>query len=234
MMNYLNEQVLSNFDVGLFRQTSPYPWTSINEFIRPDKYAALISSLPPQHLFEERFGHKRKFGQMSHDRLTLDYAQDLELSDEWHEFVQELMSPQYLQFIHRIAGTKNIQLEFHWHYTPRGCSVSPHCDSTNKIGSQIFYLNTEQDWDSSWGGDTLILDDEGRFSHRSNPTFSEFNKAYRSESIGNRSLLFIRNGNSWHGVKEITCPEGQLRKVFIVVIKKLPLTGAVRRLFSVK
>ncbi len=233
-MNFLNDAVLSGFDEYLFRQTEPYPWASISEFIKPEKYAALIDTLPSEDLFLERFGHKRKFGQLSHDRLTLDYDQKLELSDEWHAFVEELMSPEYLQFIYRVAGTKNIQLEFHWHYTPRGCSVSPHCDSTNKIGSQIFYLNTAKDWDSSWGGDTLILDDEGRFSHRSNPSFSDFKKSYKSESIGNRSLLFIRNGNSWHGVKEITCPVGQLRKVFIVVIKKLPFKSIVRRLFNAR
>ena len=232
MMKFLNDTVISDFDEDSFRHTDPYPWASISEFIQPDKYAALIATLPSEDLFAERFGQKRKFGQLSHDRLSLDYDPRLNLSDEWHAFVEELMSPEYLQFIYRVAGTKNIQLEFHWHYTPRGCSVSPHCDSTNKIGSQIFYLNTADDWDSRWGGDTLILDDEGRFSHRSNPTFSDFKKSYTSESIGNRSLLFIRNGNSWHGVKQINCPQGQLRKVFIVVIKKLPLKSVVRRLLS--
>jgi hypothetical protein len=49
----------------------------------------------------------------------------------------------------------------HWHYTPAGKSVSPHCDSFNKIGSQIFYFSTPEDWDRSWGGETVILDDKG-------------------------------------------------------------------------
>ena len=39
-----------------------------------------------------------------------------------------------------------------------------------------------------------------------------------SENLGNHSLLFQRQGNSWHGVREIRCPQGQYRKIFIVVI----------------
>ncbi len=36
--------------------------------------------------------------------------------------------------------------------------------------------------------------------------------------MGNRSLLFARKDNSWHGVREIRCPEGHMRKVLVVVI----------------
>ena len=39
-----------------------------------------------------------------------------------------------------------------------------------------------------------------------------------SENLGNYSLLFQRRGNSWHGVREIRCPQGRYRKIFIVVI----------------
>jgi hypothetical protein len=35
--------------------------------------------------------------------------------------------------------------------------------------------------------------------------------------LGNRSPLFARKEHSWHGVREIRCPEGHMRKVFIVV-----------------
>jgi len=38
--------------------------------------------------------------------------------------------------------------------------------------------------------------------------------------MGNYSLLFTRRGNSWHGVREISCPPGYYRKVFIVVINE--------------
>jgi hypothetical protein len=38
------------------------------------------------------------------------------------------------------------------------------------------------------------------------------------KTLGNQSLLFQRQGNSWHGVREIRCPQGRYRKIFIVVI----------------
>jgi hypothetical protein len=45
-----------------------------------------------------------------------------------------------------------------------------------------------------------------------------FERIIASENLGNHSLLFQRQGNSWHGVREIRCPQGQYRKIFIVVI----------------
>jgi hypothetical protein len=62
------------------------------------------------------------------------------------------------------------------------------------------------------------LDDEGRFASDSAPAFEDFQASYGAKALGNHSLLFARKGNSWHGVREITCPEGRLRKVFIVVL----------------
>jgi hypothetical protein len=40
-----------------------------------------------------------------------------------------------------------------------------------------------------------------------------------AETMDNHSLIFGRRGNSWHGVREIRCPEGAFRKVFIVVFE---------------
>ena len=96
--------------------------------------------------------------------------------------------------------------------------MSPHCDARGKLGSQIFYLN-DDDWDTAWGGETVILDDKGRFSAQSSPAWEEFDTAMPAETAGNRSLIFGRRGNSWHGVRELTCPDGAYRQVFIVVFE---------------
>ena len=99
--------------------------------------------------------------------------------------------------------------------------MSPHCDNISKLGSHIFYFNTVEDWDPDWGGETLILDDGGRFDHKAAPRFEDFERIIASKALGNYSLLFCRKGNSWHGVRELGCPEGALRKVFIVAIHRL-------------
>src|SRR5690606_82298 len=144
----------------------------------------------------------------------------------------ELQRARYRAWLGHALGTEAFELRFHWHYTPSGSSVSPHCDAARKLGSHIFYFNTEADWDAAWGGETLILDDGGRFSPRSAPAVDDFESAPSSDAVGNRSLLFARNGNSWHGVREIRCPPGALRKVFIVVIERATLAARLRRLLA--
>jgi hypothetical protein len=178
----------------------------------------LIETCPEVERFNPFFGVTRKHGQQSHDRFTLEYRDDLDIAPEWKQFVAELKSPEYMSFLLRLTGRRSLSLAFHWHFTPQGCSVSPHCDGQHKIGSHIFYLNTETDWKEEWGGQTVVLDDGGRFERRSAPKFEDFDRAIDAQTLGNYSFLFARQGNSWHGVRELRCPEGMYRKVFIVVI----------------
>jgi hypothetical protein len=234
-MQFIDESLMDGLSATAFQATRPYPWLNPKGFIQADGYRRLVGNLPPPHVFNQRFGEKRKHGQQSHDRLALDYAPDLPISPAWHDFVAELKSPRYLQFIQRMFGRRAVRLLFHWHYTPNGCSVSPHCDAKRKLGSHIFYLNTDQDWRPDWGGETLILDDSGRFGAGSAPRFEDFDRAMPTAAIGNYSLLFMRRERSWHGVKEIHCPPEALRKVFIVVIEDWSLPARlVRKLNDAK
>lgn len=217
---YLDTQALDAVDGEAFRATRPYPWLNPAGMLTEDGYRRLVETLPPVEMFKPVFGKSRKHGQQSHDRYALEWHEGLEVSPEWRAFIDELRGPLYREFLARMIGHQAFDLRFHWHYTPNGCSVSPHCDAVWKLGSHIFYLNTAEDWRPEWGGETQVLDDRGRFSPRSAPAFEEFDRALTSESIGNRSLLFIRSGNSWHGVRPIDCPDGALRKVFIVVINR--------------
>ena len=82
-------------------------------------------SLPA--LFDEVFGKRRKYGQQSHDRYTLDWSADLPVAASWREFVGEVQGPEYRRFLTALFGTSVFDLRLHWHYTPTGCSVSPHC-----------------------------------------------------------------------------------------------------------
>ena len=77
-------------------------------------------------------------------------------------------------------------------------------------------------------GDTLVLDDGGRFDVNSAPAFEDFDRVIECDSIGNTSMIFNNNGHSWHGVRAIDCPEGHMRKVFIVVINPDTLFWKVR------
>ena len=214
-----------------FQQADPYPWLNPEGVLTSEAFDQLRSSMPPVEIMKPSFGRRRAHGQTPHDRYALEYRQDLPVDEVWHRFVAELEGPVYRGWLTRLFGNDRFRLTYHWHYTPQGCSVSPHCDSKHKLGSHIFYFNTPEDWDPSWGGETLILDDGGKFERGSAPDFEDFERAFKADAMGNRSLLFHRRGDSWHGVRELTCPEGRLRKVFIVVINTDNLLGRVRRLF---
>ncbi len=231
-MSYLDFEALESIDPAAYQKTTPYPWINPADLIRPERYGELAETLPDSELFEPVFGKKRKFGQRSHDRYSLSYRSDLPLSAPWRAFMAELQSVRYRDALRRIVGLRSLELGFHWHYTPTGCSVSPHCDAKWKLGSHIFYFNSEDDWQADWGGETVVLDDGGRFKRGSAPEFGDFDRAVSFPTMGNHSFLFTRCGNSWHGVREIRCPEGLFRKVLIVVIQRYGPIERVQRKFG--
>ncbi len=218
-LRYLDPVKLETFDERAFRATRPYAWINPEGFIHDEAFALLREKLPDPSMFDAEFTEDRPNERTPHNRLALKYSDELDIAPEWHEFVKELRGMEYRRFLHRAYGRSMLALTFHWHYTPKSCSVSPHCDALRKLGSHIFYFNTEEDWQDSWGGHTVVLDDGGRFDRKAAHEFEEFEEIGRSRILGNRSFLFARNESSWHGVHEIDCPEGAYRKVFIVVVE---------------
>lgn len=232
LMIYLDSVRLAAIDAGAFQAQKPYPWINPGGLLTETGYQQLLQTLPDVSLFTPFFGVRRAHGQQSHDRFVLEYRDDLAVAAPWREFIAELRGREYRAFLLRLLGVRSVSLSFHWHYTPAGCSVSPHCDAKHKLGSHLFYFNTLMDWEPAWGGETLILDDEGRFDRRSAPRFEDFSRIIAVEALGNRSLLFARTGHSWHGVRALRCPPGVFRKVFIVVLNRDTPFDRFRRFFS--
>ncbi|MCP3984638.1 MAG: hypothetical protein GY723_09610 [bacterium] len=201
-----------------FRRTRPFPWWA-GPALRPEAWQALYERMPDPDQLEALFGKQRRFGQASHDRYVLEYRPDLPVHPIWHQLVEEIEGPAYQRFLAQRLGRRRLRMLYHWHYTPRGCSVSPHCDARRKLGSHVFYFNDPARWRAEWGGETCVLDDEGRFSWRSGPAFEDFAHSEIAPCTGNQSLLFARRANSWHGVRPLECPEGELRRVFIAVFE---------------
>jgi len=228
---FLNTAVMDSIDTAQFRAETPFPWVNPQAFILPERYEELLQTVPDVSAFRGFFGKQRKKGQASHDRYILDYERGMALSQNWRDFIEELCGDEYRAFVCRLLNVSHVRFRFHWHFTPSGGEVSPHCDSKAKIGTQIFYLNTQKDWQWDWGGETVVLDDDGRFSTESAPAFDEFDQQYPAKTRDNRSLIFGRRGNSWHGVKRIECPENYYRKVFIIVYEEhRPLRMAFKKL----
>ncbi|MFU8830822.1 MAG: 2OG-Fe(II) oxygenase [Wenzhouxiangella sp.] len=227
----LDQVALSTIPTASFREAIPYPWLNPEGVLTDQAFELLRTNMPPLDIMKTSFGRKRAHGQKPHDRYALEYHPDLNLHPAWHQLIDELNGAAYQDWLARLFATRRFRLTYHWHYTPQGASVSPHCDARRKLGSHIFYFNTPEEWDPAWGGETVILDDGGRFRRSSAPDFEDFTQAWTANAMGNRSLLFQRQGNSWHGVRPLSCPEDRLRKVFIVVVNADTLGGRIRRMF---
>ncbi len=220
-VKYLDPDNLQSLDTVAFRQQAPFPWVNPSGLVTEEGFAELRDNLPDFSLFRKTFDKPRKYGQKSHDRYALRYDDALSSSipEPWLRFISELQGEEYADFLRRTLGARNFKLSFFWFFTPNGCSVSPHCDHANKIGAHLFYMNTDDDWDPAWGGQTEVLIPNRKLKRASAPEFSDFATAIPGQTMGTHSFLFKRTRNSWHGVREINCPAGYMRKLFMVSIQ---------------
>jgi hypothetical protein len=217
-MEYLNCAVLDAVAADRFRTRQPYPWANLENTLTTEAYEVLRQSLPDTTQADKQVGIRRAYGQGSHDRFLLHYRSGITVAPAWADFVAELQGPVYQNFLRRMLGPHHFIPTFEWYYAWEGCAVSPHCDATRKLATHIFYFNTEADWNPAWGGEILILDSDRRFKAHSAPSFDELKVAASLRPSGNGSLLFQRTHHSWHGVRPLRCPQGQLRKLFIVTV----------------
>jgi hypothetical protein len=220
-MKYLNTELMNNVDVKAFQNQKPFPFMNERALLKDEAYKILYEEWPDMKHFEKNFNMDRGYGQDSHNRYILRYR-DLKnknaVSKHWHSFIAELNNGEYKKFIAKLFGVSpmRIIIDFYWHATPTGASVSPHVDSINKLGPTLFYFNNTDVWDESWGGQTIALDDGGKFAPWSGPKWDDFENQITAKCVDNHFFIFERNCNSWHGVKEIIAPEGQYRKMFLV------------------
>lgn len=220
-MQYLNHDSIGKISHEAFQKQLPYPWVNIKGTLTNEGFEQLRSTPPDVSLFEKKVGVKRAHGQGYHDRYILHYRPGLPLSEPWKEFIAELQGKDYDAFISRMLGLqadKRIILTMEWYYGWQGCAVSPHCDARRKVATHIFYFNTKADWETSWGGNILIMAGEGRFKAHSAPSFDDLRVAASLDPRGNGSLLFMRTEHSWHGVRPLQSPPDRLRKLFIITI----------------
>jgi hypothetical protein len=227
-MKYLDIEKLRGLSCEEFRAIEPYPHYNTEGMLTAAGFEDLLHNMPPLETFDDIFGKERRAGQAPHDRYSLEYKPDTPVPQPWKEFIGELCSDAYRREIERLLGARKVEFRFHWHYTPSGCDVSPHCDARREHGSHLFYFNSEDDWDPEWGGATLALDDGGRLSYDSAPSLEEFDAVHEFQTIGNYSALMLRTDHAWHAVRPIRCPQDRLRRIFIVVVNPDKLFWKVR------
>ena len=230
MSEFFNAAFLRDFAPADFTSRRPFPWADFAGILTPSAWEKLYQSYPPLALFEHHEGLERAHNQRPHDRYYLAYEQSIyhkgeksagvvhhnQLPDPWQAFLTELQNaPAYRTFIADLLETRNLTPRFAWHVGRYGSEVSPHRDADNKIGTHIFYFNTHDDWNMDWGGATLVLG--GKKTSGLNPDFSDFETEEASEIRDNHSFLFKNTLEAWHGVRALSAPPGNYRRLFNVI-----------------
>lgn len=245
MDSLLDFDLMAKFDAVEFRSQDPYPWYSYQHFLKQAAFERLFADFPDIALFEKHSDVQRPHGQRPHNRYYLAYEASIyheektqgvvgheRLPQSWRNCIEELRAEKYQNFIRELFECEKMETRFAWHLGHCGSDVSPHIDAPKKLGTHLFYFNKSDEWDTAWGGSTVVLG--GKRGDAMNPEFSDFEMRHAVDFVDNRSVIFQNKGEAWHGVEAMDCPEGNYRRLFSVVFdrpeKKTLLHTVVRSL----
>jgi hypothetical protein len=205
----------------------PYPWHRYTSFVERSYFDRLRRDFPPLQWF--RHDQNRYRGpQRPHDRHLLAWSTDSAASDglvphaqlaaSWRSFIDALQGDAFTRYFATVLGERPHLIRFDWHRSYRGCEVSPHPDDPYKIGTMIFYFNTPEDWDASYGGDTLLL---GGLQQQSRaPEYADFATVTPVPMLATQCFFFRRSPHSWHAVARLQCPNGAYRNTFHAIAER--------------
>ena len=233
-MKFLNQETIAQFPYESFLNQWPFPYLGIEGMLTEEGFQTLIDDFPSLDLFTYHQDVKRAYGQRPHNRYYLAYEEthykrgeklDKEVSSgdlpkNWVSFIKELQEDTHYQdLIKKSLGTDSWKVRFAWHVGQQGNEVSPHLDNIDKLGTHIFYFNTDQNWKEEWGGQIVALG--GKMTNSGNPEYGDFADQKEISIMNNRSFLFKNNLDAWHGVRPLKCPEGKFRRLFNVIYQPI-------------
>ncbi len=228
---FINYDLIQSFDFSAFDSKAPYPWHDFNHFLTPEAFEELHATFPDISIFEKQVGYYRG-KQKPHDRYLLSYEDSVyhqagyqgrgvvhhqQLPKPWRQFIRELESRKYKNFIASVLKTSKFKFRYEWHLGFKGSQISPHVDVHWRIGNHMFYFNTREDWNPKWGGSTLVLGGNRKYSKEKSYDFSDFKSVILVKNEAHHSLLIKNTNRAWHGVKSLRCPDGKYRRMFMII-----------------
>ncbi len=210
-VNLLDLLADHDFD-ELFRRyssASPYPWISIDNFLKPDFADALAASYPSYEDALKLGG--REFKAINETRKT-----QVVDADKYPEPVlkvhQLFASDAWLELVSKLTGIPRVLADPDMngggmHLYASGALLDVHVDFNYVEKKQwhrrlniLLFLN--KDWQAEWGGQFEIW----------NSDVSELGAAL--EPVFNRCVLFETSEMSYHGVRKVNCPADVTRNSF--------------------
>ncbi len=145
------------------------------------------------------------------------------------ETISELNSPEFLQFLNRLTGIRNLQNDDRLegggvHQSGKGGFLNIHADFTvhphhrnwQRRINVLVYLN--KNWQDEWGGKLELWDKQMKACGK------------KISPVFNRCVIFNTDADSFHGHPEpMTCPEDQFRRsiaLYYYTVEKNPFRRA--------
>jgi hypothetical protein len=206
-----------------YQEGSPYPHIVLENFLDPSVLNDCIEEFNQLNATDGWINYTH-YNEKKRGLNKLDL-----LPDNIKATINELNSPEFLQWLSAITGIRNLQKDDGLegggiHQSTRGGFLNIHADFTvhphhrnwQRRVNVLVYLN--KDWQEQWGGKLELWDKKMKACEE------------QVLPVFNRCVIFNTDADSYHGHPEtMTCPEGVFRRsiaLYYYTEEKNPLRRA--------
>jgi hypothetical protein len=189
-----------------YQGAHPYPHIVLQNFLDPEVLHECVTEFNTLNATDGWINYKH----FNEDKRGLNKF-DL-LPDTIKATITELNSPQFLEFLSKLTGIRNLQKDDGLegggiHQSTRGGYLNIHADFTvhphhrnwQRRVNVLVYLN--ENWQEEWGGKLELWDTKMKACEA------------KVLPVFNRCVIFNTDADSFHGHPEpMTCPEGVYRR----------------------
>jgi hypothetical protein len=206
-----------------YQGAHPYPHIVLQNFLDPEVLHECVTEFNTLNATDGWINYKH----FNEDKRGLNKF-DL-LPDTIKATITELNSPQFLEFLSKLTGIRNLQKDDGLegggiHQSTRGGYLNIHADFTvhphhrnwQRRVNVLVYLN--ENWQEEWGGKLELWDTKMKACEA------------KVLPVFNRCVIFNTDADSFHGHPEpMTCPEGVYRRsiaLYYYTVEKNPYRRA--------
>ena len=212
---------------------TPFPHISVDGIFPPDFYAEMRRQIPDRAFYTPITEMERVIGNEYQERLILHLAQLGALPPAQRSFWSNLASwlagsdlasafaKKFAPVIERNAGKDPRQLQYGVEAMLvkdlHGYKIGPHTDIRRRAVSAMFYLPSDESYESFGTALYAPMDPNRRSDGREHYNFGGFSKAATMPCKANSMFAFARSDVSFHGVEPIQRQDAE-RDVLLYIL----------------
>lgn len=212
----------------------PYPIAVARSVFDPETYSSLVGAFPRSELFKfmGNIGNKWSLSEVNN---PAEYAEVVK-REPWAAFHAEVKSDVFIQSVIEFLRSYSIdpvdpsmgvlKSRFEFSILPAdGGFLRPHTDIPSKIITLVLAMGWPLGWDGAWGGGTDVLrtmNPAKGYSHLGGYSagFGDVETLETLPFVPNQAIVFVKTFNSWHCVRPMTGPKGEIRRTLTINIER--------------